>query len=67
MTTGAVWSEHAYIKASNTRTDALFGSSVALAGRTLAVGSPFEPSNATGVNGNPTGTSLNSGAVYVVP
>src|SRR5262249_25540003 len=43
-----------YLKASNTRTQAMFGSSVALSGDTLVVGSPEESSNAP-----------SAGAVYV--
>jgi hypothetical protein len=63
---GATWSQQAYIKASNTRGDALFGSSVALSGDTLAVGSYGESSNATGIDGNEADTSaLSAGAVYV--
>ena len=52
--TGGVWSQEAYIKASNPSKGASFGDSVALDGDTLAVGSPQEDSGA-----------LNSGAVYV--
>ena len=68
-----VWSQQAYVKASNTETvffetaDA-FGISVALSddGNTLAVGASFEDSNATGVNGTQTDNSARqSGAVYV--
>jgi hypothetical protein len=65
---GTTWSEQAYIKASNTRAQAAFGSGVALSadGNTLVVGSSGESSNATGINGNQTDTSTpGSGAVYV--
>ena len=65
---GTTWSQQAYIKASNTGRDAHFGWSVALSsnGNTLAVAAYSEKSNATGINGNQTNTSLNSaGAVYV--
>ena len=62
---GTTWSQQAYVKASNTRPNALF-SAVALAGDTLAVGSFGESSNATGINGNQADTSASSsGAVYV--
>lgn len=37
---GALWSQAAYVKASDAATDALFGASVALDGGTLVVGSP---------------------------
>ena len=56
----------AYAKASNTDTGDEFGYSVALSGDTLAVGAPFESSNATGINGNQSDTTApNAGAVYV--
>ncbi|SNS49441.1 FG-GAP repeat-containing protein [Noviherbaspirillum humi] len=57
-----------YFKASNTNGGASFGSSIALSsdGATLAVGSPFENSSATGVNGDQADAgAVNSGAVYV--
>ena len=62
--TAGVWSQQAYIKPSNS--GGLFGYGVALVGDTLAVGAPFEASNATGVNGNQSDTSAPlAGAVYV--
>jgi len=62
--TAGLWSQQAYLKASNA--GGLFGYGVALAGDTLAVGAPFEASNATGVNGNQTDHSApGAGAVYV--
>ena len=65
-----VWSQQAYVKASNSEPDDEFGFSVALAGDTLAVGAHFEDGGAKGVNGKQDligGTSgrSNSGAVYV--
>lgn len=64
--TGKTWTQQAYIKASNTREYAAFGSAVALSGDTLAVGSYQESSNAKGVGGNQADTSAQSaGAVYV--
>jgi hypothetical protein len=61
-----VWSQQAYIKASNTGAGDSFGLSLALSGDTLLVGAPFEDSNATGVNGNQANESAsNSGAAYV--
>ncbi|MDW8312587.1 MAG: FG-GAP repeat protein, partial [Burkholderiales bacterium] len=65
---GTTWSQQAYIKASNTEEWDVFGSSVALSsdGNTLAVGAPWEDSNATGVNGDQSNDSASgSGAVYV--
>ncbi|MBK8173660.1 MAG: integrin [Sandaracinaceae bacterium] len=65
---GAVWSQEAYIKASNTGGNDQFGWSVALSsdGATLAVGAWLEKSAATGIDGNGADNSANSaGAVYV--
>lgn len=64
--TGVTWAQQAYIKASNTGHDDMFGSSVALSKDTLAVGAPGEASAATGINGNQTdNNSVNAGAVYI--
>ena len=64
--TGGVWSQQAYVKASNTGASDWFGASVALSGDTLAVGAFGEGSAATGVNGNQADNSaLGSGAVYL--
>ncbi len=58
-------SQQAYLKASNTDSNDLFGA-VAISGDTLVVGAPQEDSNAIGVNGNQTNNSAtDSGAVYV--
>ncbi len=65
---GGVWSQQAYVKASNAEANDLFGISVALSddGNTLAAGSFFEDSSATGINGNQSDNSAGgSGAVYV--
>ena len=48
---GGVWSQEAYVKASNTQVNDRFGTSVALDGDTLAVGAESEDSDGTGVNG----------------
>ena len=67
--TGDIWTQQAYIKASNTDENDLFGYSVALSGDTLAVGATWEASNATGVNapdGQLNGSALESGAVYIL-
>lgn len=59
-------SQQAYLKASNTGAEEVFGFSVAISGDTAVVGAPNEDSNATGVNGNQSDNSaLNSGAAYV--
>jgi hypothetical protein len=65
---GIVWTQEAYLKASNTGANDGFGESVSLSadGNTLAIGAIDEDSNATGVNGNQNDNSaLSSGAVYV--
>ncbi len=65
--TGATWSQAAYIKASNTRMTALFGSDVAISANasTFAVASVQETSDAKGINGNQSDTSMAAaGAVY---
>ena len=65
---GGVWSQEAYIKASNTEPDDRFGYSVSLSpdGNTLAVGAHFENSNATGINGDQSNNARpDSGAAYV--
>lgn len=61
-----VWSQQAYIKASNSNIDDQFGYAVAVSGNLMVVGAPFESSNATGVNGLQTNNSaFSSGAAYV--
>lgn len=63
--TGGVWTQQAYIKASNTEADDGFGAWVSLSGDSLAVGAPNEDSAATFVNGAQGNGSSNSGAAYV--
>ena len=64
--TGGVWTQQAYLKASNSNVGDQFGISVALSGNTLVVGADHEQSNATGVDGNQADNSAqNSGAAYV--
>jgi hypothetical protein len=63
---GTTWQQEAYIKPSNTDPGDFFGSSVALSGDTLAVGSLEEDSAATGVNGDQNDNSaIAPGAVFV--
>ncbi|EAR10547.1 hypothetical protein [Reinekea blandensis] len=62
------WVEKAYIKASNTQGDDLFGANVRISadGNTIAVGTQFEDSNSTVINGDGTNNGQGkSGAVYV--
>jgi hypothetical protein len=62
-----VWSQQAYVKASNTGAGDVFGISVALSGdgNTLAVGADFEDSSTTGINSASNNAASNAGAVYV--
>ncbi|MEW5250450.1 beta strand repeat-containing protein [Microbulbifer discodermiae] len=65
-----IWAEQAYIKASNSEANDLFGLAVSLSadGNTLAVGANGEDSPATGVNGNQGNNfrqTQTSGAVYL--
>ena len=73
---GGVWTQQAYLKASNTRkpvTDrfdrqinGFFGLSVAVSDTTLVVAAPLEFGGSTGINGNQTDFSKQqSGAVYI--
>ncbi len=63
---GSAWRQQAYLKASNTRANDRFGESVAISGDTIVVGAPLEPSNATGVNGDPNNDfATDAGAAYV--
>ncbi len=60
-----VWTQQAYLKASNTGRTDNFGISVSVSGDTLAVGAVFEASTATGINADQSINGANSGAVYV--
>ena len=65
---GGVWAQQAYLKPSNMRTFALFGSAVDVSpnGNTVVVTSQYESSDATGVGGNQASTNaFGSGAAYV--
>jgi FG-GAP repeat len=65
--TGSAWSQQAYIKASNTDANDLFGYSVGLSadGNTLAASSYDEDSSAREVNGVMDKGRRGSGAIYV--
>ncbi|MCC6139659.1 MAG: integrin [Nitrospira sp.] len=63
-----IWNQQAYIKASNTDSGDWFGVRVALShdGNMLAVGSQYEGSSATGLDGNEADNSASgSGAAYL--
>ena len=63
---GSLWSQQAYIKASNTESLDYFGTQVALSGDTLAVTAVFEDSNETGTAGTGANNlAADSGAVYI--
>ncbi|HVS19312.1 MAG TPA: FG-GAP repeat protein [Planctomycetota bacterium] len=63
---GVFWSQEAYVKASNTGHQDLFGASLALAEGVLAVGASAEDSSAVGVGGDQTDElAPDAGAVYV--
>jgi hypothetical protein len=61
-----LWSQEAYLKASNTDPEDRFGTGVAISGDLLAIGAPYESSNAIGVDGDQANNSKSgAGAVYV--
>jgi hypothetical protein len=62
------WSQQTYMKSFNTRVNDQFGWGVAISGdgNTIAVGSHFEDSGATGINGDQSDFSVeDSGAAYI--
>jgi hypothetical protein len=64
---GSDWEQQAHLKASNAEAGDEFGRAVSVSadGDWLAVGAPWEASNATGINGDQTNNSFNSaGAAY---
>lgn len=62
---GTVWTQQAYLKASNAEAGDQFGAYVAISGDTIAVGACGEESDATGVNGDQSNNDAHPGAVYV--
>ena len=62
-----IWSQQAYVKASNRGNGDEFGISVALSGdgNTLAVGAWFESSSTTGIGSTPDELAFRAGAAYV--
>lgn len=67
---GSSWTHQAYLKAGHVSTGAAFGTSLSLSadGNTLAVGAPYDGTDARGINGTVTGywsTTRDSGAAFV--
>lgn len=63
---GTVWSQQAYLKASNAQAGDEFGNSVKISGDSLIVGAHSENSDANGVNGDQSDNNARySGAAYV--
>jgi len=66
---GASWAQEAYLKAPNAETGDSFGSSVAVNGDTVVVGTPYEDSNQTTITNSTSASGNNStsdsGAAYV--
>jgi autotransporter-associated beta strand protein/surface protein len=62
---GLTWSQQAYLKASNTGVDDLFGVSVAVSGDTIVVGASSEDSSTTGIGSTPDEAAADAGAAYV--
>lgn len=66
LRSGGIWTQQAYLKASNPDDLDTFGTSVAISGNTIVVGAQGEDSNATGINGNQSDNSTGqNGAAYV--
>ncbi|HBR52231.1 MAG TPA: hypothetical protein DEA71_19415 [Nitrospira sp.] len=64
---GGIWTQQAYLKASNPDDLDTFGTSVAISGNTIVVGAQGEDSNASGVTGNQSNNSVaQAGAAYVL-
>jgi len=64
---GTVWSQQAYVKASNPTVHDYFGHSVSVSsdGNTLAVGAWSEDGSSAGINGADNDSMLSAGAAYV--
>ena len=60
-----MWTQQAYLKASNPGAVDQFGQSVAISGDTVVVGARYEDSSTTGVNTTPNESGVESGAAYV--
>ena len=62
---GTTWTQQAYLKASNTDAMDFFGEAVSVSGDTVVIGTRFEASAATGVDGNQGNGAPAAGAAYV--
>ena len=60
-----MWSQQAFLKASNSQAGDMFGIAVAVSGDTVVVGAYYEDSSTTGVNSTPNELASSSGAAYV--
>jgi hypothetical protein len=60
-----IWTQQAYVKASNTDASDQFGFSVAISGDTVVVGAYGEASSTVGINSVPNNNAPNAGAAYV--
>ncbi|GEP41609.1 choice-of-anchor D domain-containing protein [Brevifollis gellanilyticus] len=60
-----VWTQQAYLKASNPGVHDWFGASVAISGNTIIIGAPDERSSSTGVNSLPNDNAPGAGAAYI--
>jgi len=61
---GTVWSQQAYLKASNAGAGDFFGDAVAVSGETVVVGAPGEAGSGRGVNPPPNDFAAYAGAAY---
>lgn len=62
---GSTWTQQAYLKAGYSGLVDLFGTSVAIAGDTVVIGSPQESSSSTTINGPDNDDALSAGAAFV--
>lgn len=63
---GTTWTQHAYLKASNTDAGDLFGNAVALSGDTALIGAEIEDGASAGINGDQTSNAQgDAGAAYL--
>jgi hypothetical protein len=62
---GTIWSQQAYLKASNPGVNDWFGWSVAFSGDSVVIGAAGEDSSSSGVNATPNEAAPEAGAAYV--
>jgi hypothetical protein len=60
-----VWSQSAYLKASQPDAGDVFGCAVAVTGNTVAIGAWGEDGSTTGVNSTPDNNAVDAGAAYI--